>query len=116
MTQKLKNKFKRPKSEDPTGGKTTGAGIDIKWQNGTRGVGEDRKPLNGAEVEGVIKAAIDRLEFFQQSRSWCAENSYAIYYLSRAKRELRNRTKSRQKLGIEGKMVPNPALFGAANG
>jgi len=48
------------KDGNPTGGKVTGTGLLIEWQNGPLGRGADRKEPNGAFVETVIDAATPR--------------------------------------------------------
>ena len=53
---------------NPTGGSVRGTGITIDWQDGPLGRNGDRKAPNGAFVEGVILAAIRRLEYFQDSK------------------------------------------------
>jgi hypothetical protein len=57
---------------------------------------------NGAFIEGVITAAIDRLEFQQASRFKCQENADAIDLLKKAVGRLMDRTNRRIALGIEG--------------
>lgn len=49
----------------PYGGYAKGTGIDIKWQEGPLGRGEDRKEPNGAFVETVIDIARQRIEYYQ---------------------------------------------------
>jgi len=66
---------------NPAGGKTEGVGIQIQWQNGPLGRGAERKEPNGAFVEGVIAAALDRLKFYQTAsggRFNCRENALAM--------------------------------------
>lgn len=87
---------------NPTGGETTGTGITIYWQNGPLGRGADRKEPNGAFVEGVIQAALGRLEFFQANKFSCSENARAIEHLNRALLALNERTSRREKAGTEG--------------
>lgn len=83
----------------PAGGQTVGCGIEIAWQNGP--LGESRTP-NGAFVEGVIQAAIDRLEFYQKSKFSCRENAIAITKLQEAMHWLQHRTADRERRGVEG--------------
>jgi len=42
---------------NPAGGSVKGVGLDVVWQNGPLGRGENRKEPNGAFVETVIDAA-----------------------------------------------------------
>ena len=90
--------------ENPTGGNCAGIGLNIQWQNGPR-YNEKTKTLdekNGAFVEDVISAAIQRLEFFQTSKFWCDENKVALQSLYAALGALKLRTKNRESRGIEG--------------
>jgi len=87
---------------NPTGGHTHGVGICIAWQHGPLGRGVDRQKPNGAFVEGVINAAIDRLESFQRSKFECTENRLAIMHLKDALTVLNDRTQRREKVGVEG--------------
>lgn len=91
--------------EVPAGGRTTGVGIDITWQDGPL----KDNPRNGAFVEGVIVAAIQRLEFYQNScerRFNCRENALAITKLEEALHWLDHRTKARQLRNVEGTHTP----------
>lgn len=87
---------------NPAGGKTTGCGIEINWQNGPLGRGSDRKEPNGAFVEGVINAAIDRINFYQNSKFRCEDNAEALKHLYRAVEYLQKRTKNREDREVEG--------------
>lgn len=87
---------------NPTGGSVVGAGIRIDWQEGPLGTGEDRVMPNGAFVEGVIKAAIQRLEFFQASKFSCRENAIALTHLETALLWMGKRTADREARGVEG--------------
>ena len=87
---------------NPAGGITQGTGIAIVWQNGELRHGGARQEPNGAFVEGVIQAAIDRLEFFQHSRFACASNARALADLRSALAHLESRTIEREERGVEG--------------
>lgn len=87
---------------NPTGGSVDGIGLDIEWQDGPLGTGEDRKLPNGAFVETVIAAIVQRLEFFQESKFACDENQMAIDNLKQALEWLDQRTRQREKMGLEG--------------
>jgi hypothetical protein len=87
---------------NPHGGSVTGVGIDIRWQAGPLGRGENRIEPNGAFVEGVIQAAIGRMEYYQSSRFACAENAEALVHLKAALAALESRTKSREVREVEG--------------
>lgn len=90
---------------NPAGGTTTGVGIKIEWQNGPLGRGADRQEPNGAFVEGVIQAALGRLEFYQQGKFKCRENAIAITKLEEALHWLQSRTENREKRQVEGTHV-----------
>jgi hypothetical protein len=86
----------------PTGGQTVGRGISIVWQDGPLGRGEDRQEPNGAFVEGVIQAALGRLEFYQSTEFRCRENALAITKLEEALHWCQHRTAARESRGVEG--------------
>lgn len=79
----------------PTGGVSTGQGIDIEWQRGVDGP-------NGAIIEDVVQAVIDRLEFFQNSAFACMENNLAIQRFRDGLDALEKRTQRRKAAGIKG--------------
>lgn len=87
---------------NPAGGTTTGVGISIQWQNGPLGRGDDRKAPNGAFVEGVIAAALGRLEYYQSTQFSCRENALAITKLQEALHWLNHRTAEREAREVEG--------------
>lgn len=89
-------------SGNPTGGCVSGVGIQIRWQDGPLGRGEDRQEPNGAFVEGVILAALSRLEFYQESKFKCRENALAITKLEEALHWLESCTAKREHAKIEG--------------
>jgi len=86
----------------PAGGTTFGNGFAIGWQNGPLGRGEERIPPNGAFVEDVIRAAVGRLEYYQNSRFKCAENADALVHLRIALECLQSRTAKREARQVEG--------------
>jgi hypothetical protein len=79
----------------PAGGITQGLGIRIDWQDGLLSV-------DGAFVEGVIEAAIGRLEFYNSTEFCCPENGLAIKHLEEALNWLQARTADRVERGVEG--------------
>jgi hypothetical protein len=89
-------------AENPVGGVSTGLGFTISWQQGPLGRGEKRKIPNGAFVEKIIFAAIDRIQFYQRSKFKCDENAIAIQHLQDALFALENRTASREAREVEG--------------
>jgi len=87
---------------NPSGGKTMARGIDITWQCGPLGQGKDRIEPNGAFVEDVISAALDRLQYYQDSKFACDENGRVISNLHDALAWLTIRTEKRKQRGVEG--------------
>jgi hypothetical protein len=68
----------------------------INWQHGP--IGED---FNGATVEGVLRAAILRLEDLNRAIP-CSENGVAISHLNEALAALDRRTRDRYERGVMG--------------
>lgn len=87
---------------NPAGGETTGTGIIIHWQDGPLMVDGRRADPNGAFVEDVIKAAIGRIEFYQDSRFHTLHNAVALGNLRAALEALDERTRDRTDRGVEG--------------
>jgi len=102
MKQQIREVHRRDGSGNPAGGVTTGLGIDIFWQDGPLGRGDDRREPNGAFVEGVVQAAIGRLQFYQQSKFSCRENAIALTYLEMALLWMEKRTADREEREVEG--------------
>lgn len=102
MKQQVKSNHGTDAAGNPAGGMTTGLGIHISWQHGPLGRGEERIPPNGAFVEGVIQAAVDRIEFYQRSAFRCEENAAALGCLYDALGHLAARTADREDRGVEG--------------
>lgn len=104
--------------ENPTGGDVTlyidtpgenYPALTVKWQDGPRGtkkVNADGSPVlappNGAFVEDVIWAALQRLEFFNESKYRDRANSLAITHLEQALQALKNRQLERSHRQVEG--------------
>ena len=78
---------------NPAGGNVNGVGINIRYQDGPLGIGSERKAPNGAFVEGVIYAALQRLQYYQSSKFKCRENAIAVTKLEEALLWLDSRTK-----------------------
>ena len=102
MLGKLTSNHFNDVNGNPGGGTTFGEGFTIAWQNGPLGRGKDRAAQNGAFVETIIKAAADRIEYYQDSRFKCEENAAALHHLNKAIEVLQSRTKSRKTQGVEG--------------
>ena len=102
MRQEINSEHITDKDGNPAGGRSHGGGIEIKWQDGPLGRGDERQQPNGAFVEGVIEAALERLKFYQGSKFKCEENACAISSLENALIWLDHRTKDRESRGVEG--------------
>lgn len=105
MHQEIEETHEVAENGAPDGGHTTGLGIDIRWQKGPLGKGDDRKAPNGAFVEGVILAAIGRMQFYQatdKGKFRCRENAIALTHLETALLWLHKRTADREERGVEG--------------
>ncbi len=107
----MKQGFKQLKNTsdengNPAGGYVVGTGITIVWQDGPLGRGDERREPNGAFVEDVIQAAIDRIEFYESSRFACSSNNQALQALYVALEALNSRTKDREVREVEGTHVP----------
>jgi hypothetical protein len=96
-------------SGNPAGGTVDGIGLQIKWQEGPLGRGEDRAIPNGAFVETVIAAAKQRIEYYNSTKFRCRENSLAITKLEEALHWLNARTNRREVQGIEGTHAEDPS-------
>ena len=77
MMQRLECSNKVDEDNNPTGGSVEGIGIEINWQDGPVGNGTKHNTANGAFVEGVIQAALQRIQFFENSKFACEENEIA---------------------------------------
>ena len=90
---------------NPAGGYVKGVGMAIVWQNGPLGTGDARIPPNGAFVEDVIQAVVQRIEYYNSSKFSCRANSLAITHLQEALHWLQHRTRDREVRGIEGTLT-----------
>jgi len=86
----------------PQGGITQARGLLISWQNGPLGRGDERREPNGAFVETVIAAVLDRIGFYNDAGFACDENEEAIDHLNMALDALNRRTARREAAGVEG--------------
>lgn len=89
-------------NDRPAGGYVLGTGLQINWQNGPLGRGDNRSEPNGAFVETVIQAAIQRIIYYNDNGFGCRENSLAITKLEEALHWLNARTQRREQAGTEG--------------
>lgn len=109
MKQKIIEDHVLDADGNPAGGATSGTGIAIVWQIGPLGRGAERQEPNGAFVEGVIQAAIGRLQFYQTAsggRFACRENAIALTHLETALLWLNKRTADREAREVEGTHTP----------
>ena len=86
----------------PAGGNVRGVGVSIDWQNGPLGRDSERIPPNGAFVETVIYAALQRIEHYQSTQFKCRENAIALTKLEEALHWLHARTSRREVAKVEG--------------
>ena len=64
-------------------------------------MGPDRSEPNGAFVETVLEAVLQRIEYYQE-RFPCNENAEAMVGIKFAISSLKSRTKRRTEQGVEG--------------
>lgn len=96
----FENKF--DENRNPTGGSVKGNGLDIRWQDGPLGRGDDRKEPNGAFVETVLEACAERLRIYQASKYSCRENAIALTHIETALLWMEKRTRDREHRDVEG--------------
>lgn len=96
---------KKDAEGNPTGGGVSGKGLSIFWQDGPRTPDAEGNlaPSNGAFVEDVIFAAIQRLSWFQESKYKTDENAEAAAFLNSALGALDRRRQKRIARQVEGK-------------
>jgi len=102
MNQNLTCENNNNADGNPAGGSVSGTGISIEWQNGPLGRDAERIEPNGAFVEGVIAAAIQRIAYYQASKFSCRENAIALTHLETALLWLNKRTAGREARAVEG--------------
>ena len=86
----------------PAGGVTIGRGFVIQWQDGPLGRGEERIEPNGAFVEDLVLAVIDRMDHYQSTEFKCRENALTITHLQEASHWLGHRREDRERRGVQG--------------
>ena len=87
---------------NPSGGNVRGTGLAIDWQNGPLGRDAERQEPNGAFVETVLAAALQRIQFYNDTQFRCRENSLAITHIEEAMHWLQARTAERERRAVEG--------------
>lgn len=80
----------------PAGGKFLSPGIVITWQKGPLAQDGFEKAPNGAFVDTVIFAALQRLRYYNTTEFACRENSLAITHLEEAQHWLTHRRATRK--------------------
>jgi hypothetical protein len=98
--QTLTNSNWYDEKNNPTGGSSVAVGIRINWQDGVLKEGETQ---NGALIEEVVEAVIQRLRFYQSANEGkfaCRENALAITHLEEAQHWMWRRTKNRVARGV----------------
>jgi len=100
--QKLQIQNKTDEEGIPTGGSVKGIGLDIHWQDGPLVKNAVRSAQNGALVEDVLEACLDRLKYYQETKFNCPENVLALSGIEEAIKWLRKRTEDREKRLVEG--------------
>ena len=108
MNQEFKAEHALDDDGNPAGGWSSATGIDINWQDGPLGRGDERKEPNGAFTEILVNMVIDRLRFYQEGKFFCRENSLAITKLEEAAHWMNARTASRELHGVEGTHEQRP--------
>ena len=82
-----------------------GIGLSISWKKGALGRGDERRKPNGAFVETVLSAVLQRLESYQTANDGkfkCRENAIAITKIEEALLWLDKRTRDRESRKVEG--------------
>ena len=88
----------------PAGGWAIMTGMKISWQNGPLGRPKDAgyPRLNGAFIEGVLRACVSRLQYYQNSTFRCEENQEAINHIVSALDVLESRRNRRVEANTYG--------------
>ena len=86
----------------PAGGSAVGPGFVITWQDGPVDQAAGEKP-NGAFIEDVLQAVVDRMEYFQEGEFACDENNAALSSMRHAQHCMMERRRSRDAQGVLGK-------------
>lgn len=103
----LKSENNVDRHGNPTGGWVRGNGLKVRWQEGP--LGRPPKTPNGAFVDDLLEAALQRLHFYQEASNGkfaCRENAIAITKIEEALHWLLARRVSREKKGVQGTHNP----------
>ena len=101
-TNELRVENVTDENSNPTGGKVRGVGLQIDWQDGPLGRGTEKKEADGAFVEDVILAAIQRLRFYQAGKFGCRENACALTKLEESLMWMQRRHDEREARQVQG--------------
>jgi hypothetical protein len=102
MLDKFEAENRLDDNGNPAGGYVSGVGLSITWQDGPLGRGEDRQEPDGAFVETVLQAVVQRIEHYNETKFRCRENSLAITHIQEAIHWLQHRTADRERRQVEG--------------
>ncbi|KKM22375.1 hypothetical protein LCGC14_1625970 [marine sediment metagenome] len=105
MRQEIESNHVSDEDGNPAGGVTNGLGFSIAWQDGPLFVDGEHKSPNGAFVETVIAAVVDRIQYYQNAAGGkfaCRENALTITKLEEALHWMDHRTADRTSRGVEG--------------
>lgn len=102
MQQKLEAENLLDADGNPAGGFVEANGLSIRWQDGPLGRDGERLVANGAFVETILAAVIQRVEHYNQTKFRCRENSLAITHMQEALHWFQHRTADREARGVEG--------------
>ena len=86
---------------NPAGGFSSGTGFAIVWQHGVI----PENGINGASLEEVIEAVIERVKFLNDSAFKCDENERTLGHLMAAIKAQEDRTSKRKGRKVEGTYV-----------
>ena len=87
---------------NPAGGRVNGCGFHIYWQDGPVNR-EEGERANGAFIEDVLDAVIDRMTFYQEGKFACLDNAEALRSLIDARKCMDRRRHDRHDRGVLGK-------------
>jgi len=87
---------------NPIGGSVHGVGLTVEWQNGALVVDGVRREKSGAFIEDLLRAVVNRLEFYQSGKFACRDNAVALTHIETALLWLGKRTADREARGVEG--------------
>jgi hypothetical protein len=85
---------------NPDGGWVEGCGLSIRWQRGPLDDGEDGLPWNGCFPVTLLEAVKHRLEYYQDGKFACQDNSAALFHIESAIKILNNRQIERFCRGV----------------